>query len=268
MIFSWGLNLIVVEHDTFFKQVPKQSAELEADDKVFVAKGTEFYPIAVNMKPVAGHIRITLGDPKTRLPVKLGTKGYNTWWVWDDHVYIPGVDDKEHEAKKPGLEVPATPVPENFQYPKVGQINWLTAPFNTKVSKYFTVGEVLQLDRRRVPREVAHETNILRLARELDLIREDWGNSIGVTSWYRPSKPVDINSQVGGVKGSKHTYGHGCDIYDIGGNTIALEKKLIKEWRGGVGLGAKNKGFVHLDARAGFPCFKQGSAVVTWPYGR
>ena len=63
-------------------------------------------------------------------------------------------------------------------------LNW--SDYHQKLSRYFTVGEVLQYDPRRVPKDVQVIGNILALSEQLDLIREEWGSSIGVTSWYRP----------------------------------------------------------------------------------
>lgn len=124
-------------------------------------------------------------------------------------------------------------------------INWQNP--NTKVSKFFTVGEVTQGDRRRVPPNVPIELNIIRLAWELDKIRADWGSPIGVTSWYRPP---EVNRAVGGVANSPHLEGLAADIYPIGGNLQEFQKWLDARWYGRLGYGAA-KGFVHVDLRNG-----------------
>lgn len=120
-----------------------------------------------------------------------------------------------------------------------------------KVSKYFTVGEVTQGDRRRIPLKGSkEETNIIRLAVELDFIRIKWARPIGVTSWYRPP---DVNAEVGGVANSQHILGSAVDVYDIGGRDQEFEQFLDRQW-GDRALGygvASRRGFTHLDLRLG-----------------
>lgn len=122
-------------------------------------------------------------------------------------------------------------------------INW--SDFNCKVSKYFTVGEVTQNDKHRIPTNTVHQKNIMRIAAELDKLREEWGNPIGVTSWYRP--PF-INAAVKGAKNSQHLNGGAVDIYPIGGDIYKFQKWLDKRWNMAMGYGAPR--FIHLDLRA------------------
>jgi GH24 family phage-related lysozyme (muramidase)/uncharacterized protein YcbK (DUF882 family) len=119
---------------------------------------------------------------------------------------------------------------------------------DSKVSKYFTVKEVTQRDNRRIPKDPVVIANILKLAVELDKVREKWGKPIGVTSWYRP---VGVNAEVGGAFNSTHIDGIAADIYDIGGKEYEFEDFLDKFW-GNRALGygvASGKGFSHLDLR-------------------
>jgi putative chitinase len=120
--------------------------------------------------------------------------------------------------------------------------------FSSKVSKHFTVGEVSHNSKERIMYHPVHRANALRLAAELDKVREAWGKPIGVTSWYRPEA---VNRRIGGARNSQHLNGSAADIYPIGGDIWAFQKWLDKFWGGkALGYGAR-KGFVHLDLRPG-----------------
>lgn len=114
-----------------------------------------------------------------------------------------------------------------------------------KISKYFSVIEVTKGDPKRIPTNQAHIANILRLAKELDEIREAWGAPIGVTSWYRP---IPVNRAIGGAKNSQHINGSAADIYPIDDEILPFQSWLDKRWDKALGYGAK-KGFVHIDLR-------------------
>ena len=127
-----------------------------------------------------------------------------------------------------------------------------------KVSRYFTVREVTQGDSRRIPEKGSQvEDNILKLARELDKVREAWGKPIGVTSWYRPPA---VNREVGGVSNSQHLYGLAADIYTMDApDRWHPNNKQFEQWldsqmwaKRALGNGCKaNRGFTHLDLREG-----------------
>ena len=120
-----------------------------------------------------------------------------------------------------------------------------------KVSQFFTVQEVTQGDRRRIPqRGSVVEANVIKLATQLDIIRVKWGKPIGVTSWYRP--PL-VNAEVGGVTNSQHILGTAVDGYNYSGDDIRFENFLDLAW-GDRALGygvASGRGFTHLDLRTG-----------------
>lgn len=127
----------------------------------------------------------------------------------------------------------------------VGKINWLD--FDCPISKYFTVREVINGDRRRVPISEQNIKKILLLVAELDKIRIELGQPILVNSWNRPPK---INADVGGALYSQHIQGWGVDIRCHGSSIYEFQKWLDANWYGSLGYGAK-KGFVHLDMRNG-----------------
>lgn len=133
-------------------------------------------------------------------------------------------------------------IPQNWR-----EVNW--NDFSARVSKYFTVQEVTNGDRRRIPSSDDIKQNIFHLASELDKVREAWGSPIIVTSWYRPPA---INRAVGGVSNSQHISGKAVDIKPSNGKLYEFQDWLDKiGWQNkALGYGAK-KGFVHLDLRVG-----------------
>jgi uncharacterized protein YcbK (DUF882 family) len=127
-------------------------------------------------------------------------------------------------------------------------INW--NDFNSKISKYFTVGEVSLRQAERLVTNKQHQSNAIRLALELDKVREWWGSPLIVTSWYRPPA---VERRIGG-SGYSHPFGLAADIKPASGSVWDLQRKFEKEWyntgkwKGGFGRGSK-RGFIHLDLR-------------------
>ena len=124
-------------------------------------------------------------------------------------------------------------------------IDW--SDTTAKVSKYFTVAEVINNDYRRIPTSDKIKHNIFQLAQELDKVREEWGKPIIVTSWYRPP---EINAAVGGVSNSQHIHGLAADIRPKTGNIYQFQEWLDNGlWKNkALGYGAA-RGFVHCDLR-------------------
>lgn len=139
-------------------------------------------------------------------------------------------------------------------------INWKDG--NAKISKYFTVGEVTQRDVRRIPSDPEVIQNIFDISKELDMIRDEWGQPLLVTSWYRPPK---VNREVGGAQNSQHLYGGAADIKPLNRDVEQFQSWLDKNWYGSLGYGAK-KGFVHLDIRNGKGWKSGGEKGQRWNY--
>lgn len=142
------------------------------------------------------------------------------------------------------------------------KIDWSNP--DCKISKYFSVLEATKGELARTPHPASTEAaNIIKLAAELDKLREAFGSAIGVTSWNRP--PV-INEAVGGVENSQHITGGAADIYPLNGMDIyEFQKWCDARWYGGLGYGAK-KGFVHLDMRNGKGFMSTGPKGDRWNY--
>jgi Peptidase M15 len=99
--------------------------------------------------------------------------------------------------------------------------------------------------------------NIIKIARELDLIRSQFGDRpIKVTSWLRPPA---ANKIVGGVSNSQHLLGWAVDIQIAGYDPHEVAKALDRHWPGGLGDSAT---FTHLDMRNLI-----GRGRVRWNYG-
>lgn len=114
------------------------------------------------------------------------------------------------EVAKPVKPVVATPVPVvsvtlDDLGPQWHQVNW--ADPKSKISKYFTVGEAIQL---REWKRLANESdgltekvkeNLYNIFQKMDTIREFIGKPIFVRSAYRPSA---YNVAIGGAAQSAH----------------------------------------------------------------
>ena len=205
-----GVTVIFANQDTVLKKSPVDSKYLSDDGKKPIKKGEAIKVAKVESIAENAHAWYTL-------------EGTGERWA----AYGP------HWSPEPSL---AHPVPD--------KVNW--DDFAAKVSKYLTVGEVLQYDKRRKPKAGSTEEKaILEIAKQFDAIREAWGGALGVTSGYRPEP---INSQVGGVPGSYHVKGMALDVYPVNDSLQKFHQWLLQRWSGGYGDG-RHRGFIHIDTR-------------------
>ena len=240
--------LLYAKKDTYIKLKGQgsQASELHDTEKFELLKGES---LAINWTREFGdHIKFELETP---------LKGRYNWYIYKPHAKFKKGNEKDVKY----------PIPESNGLDPVQDIDWNNP--QSEISKYFRVYEVTQHDKRRIPKNPEHIENILKLAKEVDKIRQEWGSGLIVTSWYRPDRPININKAVGGVGNSKHIPGLGIDIAPANRDYAGFRKFILQMgWKGGVGDGVSTgKGFMHLDARAGFPCWKEGQPVVpVWGY--
>jgi hypothetical protein len=219
--------------DTWLKKENIQASDLPDNKKIFVPTGKIFNVIKETEVIGTDVFQIDLSDNAGRWFI------FTKDWDMDRVVKVP-------------LSVSS-------------DIDW--QDMNQPISKYFTVREVTNNDARRIPNK-QHQVNVLRLAKELDLVRESYG-ALMITSWMRPARAdgysFDINKMVGGASLSQHRTGLAVDLYPLHYPLAQFQNEMLNKWHGSVGKGV-SKGFVHLDARQGFPCFNKGSAIIAWNY--
>lgn len=127
-----------------------------------------------------------------------------------------------------------------------------SAPFATKLTPHFALGE-FALNRPERRFTAAHQiTTARRLAEFLELVRAQFGGPVVITSGYRP---WGINAAVGGARYSEHLYdvpGKGAvDFYIPTADLVAVERWIDSRWPHSLGLAAAQRGFIHLGMRPG-----------------
>ena len=213
-----------IENTLLKKDYRVQSDLLKSDRKLNVPKGKIYKVTRVEERDagtdMGGHFQIDIAH------------GAGTWYIFGEHWQLPW----QEEAAKPD------------KLPEWSEVNW--QDWRSPVSKYFTVGEVTLRQRDRIPKDPQVKKNIIRVARDMDEIRDWWGGPLGINSWYRP---WHVNARIGS-RAPNHPSGSGVDFRPLGGWIWEMQKRFESEWynkgrwQGGFGRGAK-KGFVHIDLR-------------------
>ena len=116
-----------------------------------------------------------------------------------------------------------------------------------KLSKNFSLNEFHSKDGAEMPAPVF--SNIIKLAKDLQVIRDECGCAIHINSAYRSESH---NKSIGGVSNSKHLLGMACDLVSRNHTPKQLYdiiEHLIGQGRiSGNALGLYNS-FVHYDLR-------------------
>jgi hypothetical protein len=200
---------------TVLKKEPKQVTELGEKEQVKVVAGRVYEVLLLKELAADAHDWVKLGH------------GAGNWFIWGPHW------ERVLQTAK---------LPESGSL----QLNW--GDFGCPVTKNLSVGEVIQWDKRRVPKTGgAIEHRILETAKQFQRIRDAWGQPLVVTSFYRPEP---INQQVGGVSGSRHVSGEAFDCYPANGDLERFYQWARARWTGGFGDG-RPRGFLHFDTRSG-----------------
>lgn len=219
---------------TWLKKKPLQADELEEHEKVEVAQGKVYEVKTFTEVAATAHAQVELDHAA------------GTWFIFEPHWEVT----RDH----PTGERPRGDEPHS--------LDW--SDFTAMVTPNLSVGEVLQWDRRRIPPEGAVRGRLLKTAEQFQRVRDAWGKPLAVTSFYRPEP---INTEVGGVPGSRHITGEAMDIYPTTASLESFYEWIRRRWTGGLGDG-RNRGFIHLDTRQG-GCFVPGAGVmpcVEWLY--
>lgn len=245
LIWSRATNPVIhfeALNDTVLKAAPIDRSLLSALGLQSISKGEVVAVSKVEEIPSDTHVWLTLAGSGKRWAA------FGPHWATEGSAHSAANDDPDNP--------PAAPRPAE-------QIDW--SDFNAKAGRFISVGELLQFDKRRTPaRGSQTEKNLIELCKQFDAIRLAWKGPIGVTSGYRPEP---INSQVGGVPGSRHVSGQALDIYPIHGSIEKFHDWLVQRWSGGYGDG-RAKGFIHIDTRNNGMFHYQGGVnpVAFWDY--
>jgi uncharacterized protein YcbK (DUF882 family) len=120
-------------------------------------------------------------------------------------------------------------------------ISWKKGQYK-KLSKFFSSKEF----ENSTDKEYYLEQELLD---KLDLIREEFGESLTITSGYR--SPAH-NKAVGGAPSSQHCLGKAADIRPTVSSKEKIDKLYVicENYFDSIGDG-RNKGFIHVDTRSG-----------------
>lgn len=107
--------------------------------------------------------------------------------------------------------------------------------------------------------EVRIHTDLIKSLKAIQTEYPGWAVGINDHGGYRPNAPIDLNSAVGGAKGSQHRYGNAADFYlrdkdgvymDTAVLAVAAERIMQKNGiRGGVGIYPGKANYIHVDCR-------------------
>ncbi|MEL6229571.1 MAG: D-Ala-D-Ala carboxypeptidase family metallohydrolase [Cyanobacteria bacterium J06627_3] len=198
------------------------------------------------------------------LSLKTKTKGYHNWYGFKKHVVVIGNDPKNQPKNENLVLAVANSIPQPDKkkivttIPGIRECN-LYDPVHRELASNITWKELLHWDEEanhfRCPANEGITTRLIKLAIELQDIRDIWGLPLQINSGYRDP---DTNRRVGGAKYSRHCQGDGADIVIKGVPTAQVNATLASrpefKYRGL----ASAKRFTHVDLRGYY---------ARWDYG-
>lgn len=230
--------------DTLLKAQPQLSAELSADDKIFVKKGTMLWLNAYGSVE-RNHIQVTLEG------TGLGPQRCQTWYAYVPDVEVNGTEPNNRPQDQSPVRQVATPKDPGkaMRFPGFSAIYYTNHPILWKTASggpgNFTWGEATH-NGTRLPESTQAVYDIIRIAQAMEEIRVIYDNRpITVNSWYRPRA---INAAVGGARQSRHLQGDAVDFNVTGIHPHDVYKRL-DDWWGNRGGLASATSFTHIDTR-------------------
>jgi hypothetical protein len=230
------IGSIKAKQDTWLKKETIDSGQLPESQKVFIKAGQILLIKWIGNEKIKGHCLVNLVRP-------LG--GFNTWYTFIDHFDVVEV---EHPKMNDFL------VPEYtgaiYNIPGVGKVKsdqpisplapnftWAEATHNgSRIPTYKDI--VFGYS----PEQIT--ANLIKVAVELQKIRNHFKAPISINSWYRPPS---INTKVGGASKSQHLFGNAVDFNVAGVHPSKVYMYLDPVWAQG-GL-ASSSVFTHIDTR-------------------
>lgn len=225
--------------DTYFKEEPKQGAELSDDQKILIEDGKEFPIHSYDMSLVNGHVKVAFKD------TFLGPRNRTTWFIYPPHVTIDGnePDNKPNDQPAPDtIKISASYSGKKITLPGHGSV-YLCQPIIP--NGHFSWAEATK-NGSRIPTDASVTKNIIKVAKVMEEVREFVGaRPITINSWYRD--PVS-NRQAGGSKRSRHMAGDAVDFV-VAGIAPPKVNQMLDAWWGSRGGIASASCFTHIDAR-------------------
>ncbi len=245
--------VLEITQDTILKRQPVDSSQLPTDQKVAIARGSSIalhsYAFADAKGSFNNHIKFAIADASDYI------NSFSTWYVYDQHARVELNDELVYpkaSSSRPTTPPPSTrPTTPTTPGSYRGKAIVLPGGRGTVYTDQpiiaggaFTWGEATH-NGVRIPQQVAHVDNMIRLATQLEKARQQIGRPFIVTSWYRPDP---WNARVGGARRSQHLTGSGVDIVVDGFLGRQLGQRLMSWWPGGLGIYPGNRQHIlHLD---------------------
>lgn len=234
--------------NTWLKQSPKPSDELPPTGKHFVRAGDTFS--LRHHEAIDDLTAIDDNDHHALVNFTSPVAGKHAWYAYQRHVAIldddillfPAPEDDTNTANR-ALTYTATNAYKGKLLSLPGGLSVYTdQPVITGGN--FSWGEATH-GGARLPRSAETVAAMVRIATELQKLRDQLNKPIRITSWFRPEP---FNSRVGGARRSRHLIGDAVDIAVVGMSGREIARAALPWWIGGIGIYRGNRKHIcHLD---------------------